>query len=453
MNSVSVASGLPLLRHASLNAPLAWRGDERISVARFLSDVEQLARALPAGKHVLNVCADRYRFAVGLAASVMTGKISLLPSTHTPETVRQLLAFAPDVFCLTDTLPCDIELPQCHYPQLPPAEFDGAIPLVDPAQCVAYVFTSGSTGTPLPHRKTWGSLVRNIAAEADRLALRAEDRFTLIGTVPPQHMYGFESTVLLAMLGGGAMWAGRPFYPADIVSALEASPHPRALVSTPFHLRTLLGAGIALPKADLVLSATAPLSGNLAAEIETALQCPLLEIYGCTETGQLATRSTAQTSEWQLFRGVTLVEEGDQVRAQGGHIDTPTVLNDIIEPVSADRFLLHGRSADLVNIAGKRSSLSYLNHQLNAIPGVVDGCFLMPDDEQVDGVTRLMAVVVAPTLDHASLLHALRERIDPLFLPRPLLFADALPRNATGKLPRAALETLIAQSRRGTDRS
>jgi len=45
---------------------------------------------------------------------------------------------------------------------------------------------------------------------------------------------------------------------------------------------------------------------------------------------------------------------------------------------------------------------------------------------------------------------ALRERIDPLFLPRPLLFVDALPRNGTGKLPRAALDALIAQISEGT---
>jgi acyl-coenzyme A synthetase/AMP-(fatty) acid ligase len=36
-------------------------------------------------------------------------------------------------------------------------------------------------------------------------------------------------------------------------------------------------------------------------------------------------------------------------------------------------------------------------------------------------------------------LAALREHVDPVFLPRPLRLVDALPRNETGKLPRAAL--------------
>src|SRR5438876_8411853 len=47
-------------------------------------------------------CADRYHFTVGFAASLVSGKLSLLPSTRTPEVVRQLRAFAPDVVCLTD---------------------------------------------------------------------------------------------------------------------------------------------------------------------------------------------------------------------------------------------------------------------------------------------------------------------------------------------------------------
>jgi len=70
----------------------------------------------------------------------------------------------------------------------------------------------------------------------------------------------------------------------------------------------------------------------------------------------------------------------------------------------------------------------------------------MPDDDRAsqDGVTRLAAVVVAPTLDAARLLAALRTRIDAVFLPRPIHFVDALPRNATGKLTQATLQQLLA---------
>ena len=36
----------------------------------------------------------------------------------------------------------------------------------------------------------------------------------------------------------------------------------------------------------------------------------------------------------------------------------------------------------------------------------------------------------------------LRRRIDPVFLPRPLVIVERLPRNATGKLPQQALQAL-----------
>ena len=424
-----------------------------------LADVMRVAAALPEGSHVLNVCSDRYRFTVGLAAALVAHKVSLLPSTHTAEVIRELGVFAPDVFCLTDDPRCEIDLPRVQYVEAPRASGVWPSPEIDSEQLAAYVFTSGSTGTPVPYRKTWRRLVQCVRDGADRLGLLDGRSYCLVGTVPPQHMYGFESTVLLPLLGGAALCAERPFYPADICSALACVPRPRILVSTPVHLRTLVAAEVDLPAVDFILSATAPLSQNLAREVEQRFDTQLLEIYGSTETGQIATRRTADTVEWRLWRDVHLTTDGDQTWAAGGHVEQRTLMCDVIEITAEDRFLLHGRMADLVNIAGKRSSLAHLNHQLNAIPGVRDGAFFLRDesvDSSSTGVTRVAAVVVAPELEAASLTEQLRKRIDPAFMPRPLLFVDRLPRNATGKLPHAALQALVARiggaPRRGGER-
>lgn len=433
----------PLVSHSTLEQTLAWRQGQPITVERFLRDVAQLAALLPPGQHVLNVCRDRYRFAVGLAAAMVAGKVSLLPPTHTSEMVQQLQAFAADVFCLHDEDACDIALPQVRYSTLPDACSSVTIPQLDSRQLVAVVFTSGSTGAPLPHPKTWGSLVRNVRAQAVRLGLAHGASHAIIGTVPPQHMYGFESTVLLPLQSGNALVGAQPFYPADIGSAIATVPAPRVLVSTPLHLRLLLEAGLELPALELVLSATASLSTPLAQVVESGLGAPLLEIYGSTETGQIATRRTTQSIEWQLFPEVRLTQRGEGTWAAGGHVEHAVALNDRVESIGGDRFLLHGRLQDIVNIAGKRNSLASLDYHLNAIPGVVDGAFYMPDATSHDHVTRLAACVVAPGLTPQSLLAALRERIDPVFLPRPLLFVEALPRNSTGKLPRAALRQLF----------
>jgi len=430
-------------------------------VSQFLVDVRRLARAFPPCTHVLNACTDRYHFTVGLAAAVVSGRVSLLPSSQAPQMTRQLGAFAPDAICLTDEADCRMELPRLLYPPEPPGRSaeDAAtaavaqeVPQVDRAQLAAYVFTSGSTGTPLPHRKSFGPLVGCVREEARRLGLSGAARWAILATVPPQHMYGFESSVLLALGCGHALCAERPFYPADIAAGLGRLPRPRALVTTPVHLRALLGSGVELPAVDLLLCSTAPLARQLAADAERRFEARLLEIYGSTETGQIAIRRTTHTPEWQLWTGVSLELEADGSRARGGHIEQPTLLPDVLEMTGPASFLLHGRASDLVNIAGKRSSLAYLNHQLNSIPGVEDGAFFHaaePSDSHT-GVARVAACVVAPALDAARLLEALRERIDAVFLPRPLLFVARLPRNDSGKLPLAALQSLAAQAKSAT---
>lgn len=442
----------PLITHTRGDAIFAWRNGLPLSAARFLFDVARLRKQLPAGAHMLNACGDRYRFAVGLAAAMTSNKVSLLPSTTTPEMIRQLLLFAPDAFCLSDSEDCSIALPQVRYPTIdvPPDQSDAsyAVPQLDGEQLIAYVFTSGSTGVPLPHRKTWAALVRNVQAEAQLCGLNDGRSHAVIGTVPPQHMYGFESTVLIVMQSGNAMVAGNTFFPADICNTVASAPAPRTLVSTPVHLRSVLGAGLAIPPVELLLSATAPLSPALAAQAEAQFKAPLLEIYGSTETGQIAVRNPTQTQTWTLFPEVRFTLQDGACWASGGHVERPIQMQDVIEPLDDQHFVLHGRTADLINIAGKRSSLMYLNLQLAAIPGVADAAFFMPDEPSAanDGVTRLTAFVVAPGISAGAVMAALRERIDPVFLPRPLLFVDSLPRNATGKLPREALKALLSDS-------
>jgi acyl-coenzyme A synthetase/AMP-(fatty) acid ligase len=445
---------LPLIAHDRPDAVLAYRAGESISAAQFLQSALALARRLPAGTHILNACKDRYHFTVGLAASLIAGKCSVLPSTHTPEVIRDLRSFAPDVFCLSDDPQNSIDLPQVLYadgstqPGSRRAVGNWNVPQIHSERVAAYIFTSGSTGVPLPHRKTWGRLVSCVRAEATRLQLLQHSACAIVGTVPPQHMYGFESTVLLPLQSGSALCAERPFYPADIAEMLERLPVPRLLFSTPVHLRALLASDIRLPKLALIVSATAMLSANTAREVEQRFGCPLHEIYGSTETGQIATRRTASEVQWLLWPDVTLQVSHLGASASGGHVGPATPLADVVELTDPQHFLLHGRTADLVNIAGKRNSLSYLNHQLNAIPGVLDGAFFVREDsdESIAGSGRLAALVVAPGLTAAAIIQALRERIDPVFLPRPMLLVEQLPRNETGKLPQHTLRAIAAEA-------
>ena len=442
-----------LFRHSNPDRPVAWRLGQPITAARYLADVTHLAGLLPKRGPVLNLCADRYRFAVGLGAALLLGHTSLLPPNHGDRLLEQLRLEYPDLYLLSDQPKRAVRLPQLAYPADDTILIDPALPFappdIDAAFVAARVFTSGSTGQPTAHDKTWGKLVQNACAEHTRLVADRSNDFTVVGTVPAQHMYGFESTVLVALLCGAAFDASHPFYPADIVAALEQVPAPRLLVTTPFHLRALLDAEMALPPLALMVSATAPLAPQLALRAERTFDAPVLEIYGCTEAGQLATRRPVNGAVWQTFDGVQLAARDDGFVASGGHVEGTVPLSDHLELHSAQAFLLLGRSADMVNIAGKRTSLTHLNHQLNSIAGVRDGAFFLPGATSDEGlavhVQRPIAFVVAPDLSAAQLLADLRLRIDPVFMPRPLHFVSELPRNSTGKLPAQVLAALAGQ--------
>jgi acyl-coenzyme A synthetase/AMP-(fatty) acid ligase len=443
------ARRFPLIGHEGAESIAAWRGGEPVTAAQFLADVMHVARAMPDASHVLNFCADRYRFALGLCAAIVRGQVTLLPPAVTPHVMASMRAYAPDVHCITDDAAEGFDVPRFEMPGSPAPAIRFDVPSIAGDQVVACLFTSGSTGEPQPYHKRWGSLVADVGGEARRLGVGAGH--TILGTVPPQHMYGFESTILLPLVAGAALTAERPFLPAEIDAALNRVPAPRTLFITPFHLRAWLESG-ETAHVETIVSATAPLSTELAQQAESRATDRLLEIFGCTETGQIATRRTSQTNEWEALDGIRVWNEAGRAVAGGAHIEEPTPLNDVIEPIGdGSRFVLQGRTADMVNIAGKRNSLGYLNHQLAAVPGVQDAAYFVPDEEPADGVTRLMAFAVAPGLTAARIVAALRERIDPAFLPRPLVLVERLPRGLTGKIPRAALVALAAEARKRTN--
>lgn len=438
---------LPLLPPAEAGAVIAHRDGRAVSREEFLWQVSQLAQRLPPQGRALNVCADRYWFAVSLLACIQRGIVSLLPNTAAPEHLAAVCATREDLFAIGDGGESPVPgVPYLRADQGEPwagARSAGpAMPLVPEDRLVARVFTSGSTGVPQAHDKFFGCLRASVAAASRRVWEVTGGPCAVLGTSSFRHMFGLESTVLLPLLAGGELSSSVPYFPADISAALSQLPAPRLLVTTPFHLRTLLDARIALPEIAAVLSATAPLAPELARRAQEQLQAPVFEIYGTTETGQLATRRPTADTRWWLMEGVELTQAGETTIARGQSLHQAQPLNDVIELDTATHFRLIDRNANLVNIAGKKSTLSLLNHLLSHVPGVEDGVFCLPERAGDHAAPRLAAFVVAPRRDAASILDALRSRVDPVFLPRPLVFVDELPRDANGKITAATLRRL-----------
>ena len=262
----------PVLHHAP-DATVAWIGRTSVTAAQFRQDVAALAALLPPKAFVVNLCHDRYRFMAGFAAALMRGQVTLMPSANTPGLLKDLAEDHPDLYALTDGAPPDAALGLAHLPF--PERLAEAAPaplLIPGAQPAVVLFTSGSTGRPKPVPKSWGTLVASARAAGTRLNAADFAAGCVIGTVPHQHSYGLESVILLAWQHGLAISAACPLFPADVRSALEAAPAPRLLVTTPVHLRTLVAEADGMPPAGLIVSATAPLPAELAAQAEACFQ-------------------------------------------------------------------------------------------------------------------------------------------------------------------------------------
>lgn len=440
----------PLLGEGDADQPLVWCHGRPVSRAEFLAHVIKLAGELPSARYAINLCDDRYAFMVAFAAALVAGQTNLLPHSRINAVVEGAAEQYPDSYCLVDTPIEGLGLPQHTLGEF---EFTAStpqpsMPEIAAAHIAAITFTSGSTGQPQANPKTWGQLVAGAKLAKQRFSIDRNTR--IIATVPPQHMYGLETSILLPLISGACVNAGRPFFPEDLRLALEDFPESadtkRVLITTPVHLRACIAAELQWPKLDFIISATAPLDETLARRIEEIFAAPLLEIFGCTEAGSIASRRTLDGPLWQPYDGMRIEIQNNQSVVCGAYLTQATAFSDHIEISADNRFRLLGRHADMVNIAGKRASLADLSHQLTHIPGVEDGIFFNPAKDE-DNVTRLAAFVVAPQLDKQQILSALSQKIDSVFLPRPLHKLDALPRAATGKIPHAVLSQLYQRLR------
>jgi acyl-coenzyme A synthetase/AMP-(fatty) acid ligase len=436
----SDAASLPLVA-GSPGRVVAWIGGRPVSQNEFLGHVAAVAAQLPHANAAVNLCEDRYHFLVAFAAVAVAGQTNLLPPSRARQAVDEVMDAHPGCYAISDRV---LDAAPPHLWQLPPlstlpAEADTVVPQVRADQIVAIGYTSGSTGSPKPNPKTWRSFCASTALNAVLLGEPAQGQpLSLVATVPPQHMYGMEMSVLLPLLADIGVDAAKPLMPADIAAALAALPAPRLLVTTPVHLRALVQSAIALPDLAGIVCATAPLCRELAALAETSFRTRVIEVFGSTETCVVAHRRSAQQEDWEHYAGVNLRPQPDGTLVTADWFEAPVTLQDLVELLPERRFRLRGRNSDLLEIAGKRASLADLNRRLLAIDGVVDGVIFQRETDHC-GVQRLAALVVAPGLCETAILEALRAATDPAFLPRPLRKVDKLPRNETGKLPRAAL--------------
>ncbi len=431
----------------ALDAALVTAGGARTEPDAFRLRVLAIAGLLHGTQELVNLCEDRGHFLLAFAAALARRRTVLLPPSRIPAAICELRGRFPSSELVDDTWIAAADGPPF---EVAPGDADFI---------AAIGHTSGSTGTPTAHPKSFRSLVATTALNAGTLnaeLARQEKsgRPWIVATVPPQHLYGLETSVLLPLLAGFGLHCGRPLMPADVAAALAETPAPRVLVSTPLHLRALVDSPVAYPEVSVVVSATASLPRDLAIRVEGRFGAALIEFFGSTETCVIATRRTAFEEVWKPYPGVVLQSATDGTIVSAPWLAAIQRLHDIVELREDGHFAVVGRGTDVIEVAGKRGSLADLTRRLQSLDGVEDAIVFQPSAPDGGLAGRCAALVVAPGLAAKDIARRMRTEVDAAFVPRPIVMVPKLPRNEVGKLPRERLLQLLAtsasRSRRGT---
>ncbi len=435
----------PLLAEFQPDRLICITAEHSVSQSDFLYTVNLLARQFPDGEHFINLCQHRYHFLLVFCAVIVKGGINILPPNRNQATIEQIREDYPNAVCIRDDSVThnisDIELlPLLSKIMSRVVSGTPEVPMIDNEHVIAIAYTSGSTGRPRPNEKTW-RILSGTAKLLCRRFLADSAESVLVPTVPAQHMYGLETSIMMVLQGRSVLYAGDTFYPEDIVEAFKVV-KKGILITTPIHLLTLNKSSAAIEGIEKVICATAPLKLQLSLDIETQYNTVIEEIYGFTEAGSVATRKTTSTDDWSLLDEMVIDAVAvDEFLVNGPQFSSAVQVLDIIELFdNGKKFRLCGRSEDLLNVAGKRASLADLNFKLAGIDGVEDGVLFMPDE--VDDITRPLGIVVSG-LRKRDILRELSKLVDPVFLPRPLIFVDNIPRNETGKPQRLELLKIV----------
>ncbi len=433
----------PLTNNLLADSVVAWNEQGIVNHSQFLDDVRALAARLPEKKYAINLCEDRYQFMVAFAAVIVKQQTNLLPQSRATEIINAIAEDYTDSYCIVEhavdnlfieQLQTNIKL-NIHNKTAITAQ--PVIPQIHAEHIAAIAFTSGSTGKPQANSKTWHSLVIGAQMAAEAFGFNQQAKH-IVATVPPQHMYGLETSILYTLQSGCPVYAGRPFYPEDIRTVCATASAAVILVTTPVHLRACNKAtDIDWTNIERIISATAPLSTEQAEQAEKTMHATVSEIFGCTEVGSMANRETLKTQTWSLYKGIRVYNKNNTAWIHAPHVGEDVAFNDVVEIIDEHHFKLLGRNSDMVNIAGKRGSIADITLKLQQIDGIDDAAVFLPDNN--NDIARLMAFVKTNRLNARQVSAALTEKIDSVFIPRPLYIVDELPYNATGKLTRQAL--------------
>ncbi len=386
--------------------------------------------------------------AAAMLASLAGGPSLLLPYAFSAGALERMQRLTGFTTAITDTVR--------HFPQgvktitLHPGDGEAdqlEHPTIRPDAELLKIFTGGSTGTP----QVWSKTCGNIFGEGGFLAHRfkVNPRDCIMATVPPYHIYGLLFTVILPLVSSATVVDETPSFPNEIVRVVDDR-QVTMMASVPAHYR-------ALGARDLSLRLAFSSAGMLDQEDNERFcrqnRSGIVEVYGSTETGGIATRNRSigeasftpfSTIDWKTNNTCLAIRSpyiSPDLSVDGEGFFTA---NDRVEVRGATTFSLKGRVDTVIKVGGKRVDLEEVCALIKKRPGVVD-CIVTALPERGGRENRIGALIQGETVDVEQIKKTLAHELEPYALPRCLKIVEHLPVKQNGKYDREAIVRYLDQ--------
>lgn len=310
------------------------------------------------------------------------------------------------------------------------------------------LFTGGSTGAP----KIWSKSAGNIFGEALYMADRyhINDRDIIAATVTPYHIYGLLFSVLVPLVSSAGVLAATPSFPAEIATLVQQE-SASILVSVPAHYRVLKGRSLG-SSLEQAFSSAGMLDREDSLDFTRCNSVGVVEVYGSTETGGLATRNRAAEEEY--FHPLDLVEW--QIKEERLYVRSPFLSPDIacnpdgfflsgdrVQSQGDDGFSLHGRADAITKVGGVRVDLDEVRDLLQQQPNVKE-CVVVPLSDASGRGHRIAALVRGDAADPGEIQKSLSHLLEPAALPKRIRVVPVIPVTPNGKYDRMAICDLLS---------
>jgi len=392
------------------------------------------------GRAVCLAAEDKAIVAAALLAALSGGPSLLLPyafSAKALHRMQQATGFSTAISDVPRDFPAGVQVfcPQLEEKEVKPAFSAAGPPLADTE--LLKIFTGGTTGAP----QVWLKTCWNIFGEGFFLARRfaVTEKDCILATIPAYHIYGLLFSVVLPLVASATVIGDTPSFPMEIARAAKEQ-QASLLASVPAHYRVLREMQLGAPLRLAFSSA-----GMLDAEDNRGFHDPngvgIVEVYGSTETGGIATRNRFfgeeafhpfATVDWKIAEGRLAVRSPyispDLVVDDAGYFTS----GDRAEARGESKFILKGRGDTVTKVGGKRVDLAEIRSLINNQPGVAD-CAVMALPEAGGREHQIGVLIQGPKVDMETIRKVLAEALEPYALPRRMKKVELIPVKKNGK--------------------